>query len=31
MEQNSHRITSHPILSEPSGETIEFSWQGTDA
>ncbi|MEE4219007.1 MAG: FAD-dependent oxidoreductase [Xanthomonadales bacterium] len=28
MEQNSRRITSHPILSGPSGETIEFSWQG---
>ena len=28
MEQNSRRITSHPILSAPSGETIEFSWQG---
>lgn len=28
MEQNSRRITTHPILAEPSGETIEFSWQG---
>jgi len=28
MEQNSRRITTHPILSEPCGETIEFSWQG---
>lgn len=28
MEQNSRRITTHPILSEPCGETVEFSWQG---
>ena len=26
--RGSHRIESHPILSSPAGETIEFSWQG---
>jgi sarcosine oxidase subunit alpha len=26
--RGSHRIESHPILSNPAGETIEFSWQG---
>ena len=27
-EQNGCRITSHPILSEPERETVEFDWQG---